>query len=106
MGLAILYLPPIHPIGITERKGKNNSLVPAPRDVGSPWAIGGVEGGHKSIHPQLGTLEDLKELQTKARELGLEGDLDIAYQSSPVQPYVTAHRWWLSERPDGNLQNA
>jgi len=106
MGFDILYLPPIHPIGITERKGKNNSLVPAPRDVGSPWAIGGVEGGHKSIHPQLGTLEDLKELRRKARELGLEVALDIAYQCSPDHPYVREHREWFRERPDGTVQYA
>jgi starch synthase (maltosyl-transferring) len=106
MGFDILYLPPIHPIGITERKGKNNSLVPAAGDVGSPWAIGGVEGGHKSIHPQLGTLEDLKELQRKARELGMEVALDIAYQCSPDHPYVKEHREWFRERPDGTVQYA
>jgi starch synthase (maltosyl-transferring) len=106
MGFDVLYLPPIHPIGITERKGKNNSLVPAKGDVGSPWAIGGVEGGHKSIHPQLGTLEDLKDLQGKARELGLEVALDIAYQCSPDHPYVKEHREWFRERPDGTVQYA
>ncbi|MCU1242874.1 MAG: glgE [Candidatus Acidoferrum typicum] len=106
MGFDVLYLPPIHPIGLTERKGKNNSLVPAKDDVGSPWAIGGVEGGHKSIHPQLGTLEDLKDLQGKARELGLEVALDIAYQCSPDHPYVKEHREWFRERPDGTVQYA
>jgi starch synthase (maltosyl-transferring) len=106
MGFDVLYLSPIHPIGITERKGKNNSLIPAAGDVGSPWAIGGVEGGHKSIHPQLGTLEDLKELQRKARELGLEVALDIAYQCSPDHPYVTEHREWFRERADGTVQYA
>jgi starch synthase (maltosyl-transferring) len=106
MGFDVLYLPPIHPIGITERKGKNNSLVPAPDDVGSPWAIGGIEGGHKSIHPQLGTLRDLKDLQGKARELGLEVALDIAYQCSPDHPYVKEHREWFRERPDGTVQYA
>jgi len=106
MGFDVLYLPPIHPIGITERKGKNNSLVPAPDDVGSPWAIGGIEGGHKSIHPQLGTLQDLKDLQSKARELGLEVALDIAYQCSPDHPYVREHREWFRERPDGTVQYA
>jgi starch synthase (maltosyl-transferring) len=106
MGFDVLYLPPIHPIGITERKGKNNSLVPGAGDVGSPWAIGGVEGGHKSIHPQLGTLEDLKELQRKAREVGLEVALDIAYQCSPDHPYVREHREWFRERPDGTVQYA
>jgi starch synthase (maltosyl-transferring) len=106
MGFDVLYLPPIHPIGITERKGKNNSLVPGKDDVGSPWAIGGVEGGHKSIHPQLGTLEDFKDLQRKARELGLEVALDIAYQCSPDHPYVKEHREWFRERPDGTVQYA
>jgi starch synthase (maltosyl-transferring) len=106
MGFDVLYLPPIHPIGMTERKGKNNSLVPAADDVGSPWAIGGVEGGHKSIQPQLGTLQDLKELQSKARELGLEVALDVAYQCSPDHPYVKEHREWFRERPDGKVQYA
>jgi starch synthase (maltosyl-transferring) len=106
MGFDVLYLPPIHPIGITERKGKNNSLVPAVDDVGSPWAIGGIDGGHKSIHPQLGTLEDLKDLQRKARDLGLEVALDIAYQCSPDHPYVKEHREWFRERPDGTVQYA
>jgi starch synthase (maltosyl-transferring) len=106
MGFDILYLPPIHPIGVTERKGKNNSLVPAAGDVGSPWAIGGIEGGHKSIHPELGTLEDLKELQRQARDLGMEVALDIAYQCSPDHPYVKEHREWFRERPDGTVQYA
>ncbi|HEY4819143.1 MAG TPA: alpha-1,4-glucan--maltose-1-phosphate maltosyltransferase [Candidatus Acidoferrum sp.] len=106
MGFDVLYLPPIHPIGVTKRKGKNNSLVPAADDVGSPWAIGGVEGGHKSIHPQLGTLRDLKDLQRKARELGVDVALDIAYQCSPDHPYVKEHREWFRERPDGTVQYA
>ncbi len=106
MGFDVLYLPPVHPIGVTERKGKNNSLVPTAEDVGSPWAIGGAEGGHKSIHPQLGTLQDLKELQRKARELGLEVALDVAYQCSPDHPYVKEHREWFRERPDGTVQYA
>ena len=106
MGFDVLYLPPIHPIGVTKRKGKNNSLVPAAADVGSPWAIGGVEGGHKSIHPQLGTLRDLKDLQRKARELGVDVALDIAYQCSPDHPYVKEHREWFRERPDGTVQYA
>jgi starch synthase (maltosyl-transferring) len=106
MGFDVLYLPPIHPIGVTERKSKNNSLTLAAGDVGSPWAIGGAEGGHKSIHPQLGTLEDLKELQRKARDFGLEVALDIAYQCSPDHPYVKEHREWFRERPDGTVQYA
>jgi starch synthase (maltosyl-transferring) len=106
MGFDVLYLPPIHPIGVTERKGKNNSLTPAADDLGSPWAIGSVEGGHKSIHPRLGTLEDLKYLQSQARELGLEVALDIAFQCSPDHPYVKEHREWFRERADGTVQYA
>jgi starch synthase (maltosyl-transferring) len=106
MGFDVLYLPPIHPIGMTERKGKNNSTTPAPGDTGSPWAIGGKEGGHKAIHPRLGTLEDLKALQKAAGELGIEIALDIAFQSSPDHPYVKAHREWFKERPDGTVQYA
>jgi len=106
MGFDVLYLPPIHPIGLTERKGKNNSTTPAPGDLGSPWAIGGKEGGHKAIHPQLGTLEDLKALQKAARELGIEIALDIAFQSAPDHPYVRAHREWFKMRPDGTVQYA
>ena len=106
MGFNVLYLPPIHPIGVTERKGKNNSLTPAADDLGSPWAIGSVEGGHKSIHPRLGTLEDLKYLQNQARELGLEVALDIAFQCSPDHPYVKEHREWFRERADGTVQYA
>src|SRR6266478_2182387 len=106
MGFNVLYLPPIHPIGMTERKGKNNSLTPAADDLGSPWAIGSAEGGHKSINPQLGTLEDLKELQRQARELGLEVALDIAFQCSPDHPYVKEHREWFRERADGTVQYA
>jgi starch synthase (maltosyl-transferring) len=106
MGFDVLYLPPIHPIGRTERKGKNNSTMPQPGDTGSPWAIGAKEGGHKSILPQLGTLEDFKELLEKARELGIDIALDIAYQCSPDHPYVKEHREWFRERPDGTVQYA
>jgi starch synthase (maltosyl-transferring) len=106
MGFDVLYLPPIHPIGMTGRKGKNNSTTPTPSDIGSPWAIGGKEGGHKTIHPQLGTLEDLKALQKAARELGIEIALDIAFQSSPDHPYVKSHREWFKMRPDGTVQYA
>ena len=88
MGFDILYLPPIHPIGITHRKGPNNQPHAEPQDVGSPWAIGGPEGGHKAIHPQLGSLEDFRHLVGKARELGIELALDIALQCSPDHPYV------------------
>jgi starch synthase (maltosyl-transferring) len=106
MGFDILYLPPIHPIGRTERKGKNNSTTPTPEDTGSPWAIGSREGGHKAIHPQLGSLEDLKALVGKAGEFGIDVALDIAYQASPDHPYVKEHREWFRERPDGTVQYA
>ena len=106
MGFDILYLPPIHPIGRAERKGKNNSTTPSPGDPGSPWAIGATEGGHKAIHPQLGSLEDLKDLVGKAKELGIDVALDIAYQCSPDHPYVKEHREWFRERPDGTVQYA
>ncbi len=106
MGFDVLYLPPIHPIGRTERKGKNNSTSPSLEDTGSPWAIGAEEGGHKAIHPQLGTLDDLKLLQRKARELGIDLALDIAFQCSPDHPYLKEHREWFRERPDGTVQYA
>jgi starch synthase (maltosyl-transferring) len=106
MGFDVLYLPPIHPIGRTERKGKNNSTTPLPEDTGSPWAIGAKEGGHKAIHPQLGSLDDLKQLQRAARELGIDIAIDIAFQSSPDHPYVKEHREWFRERPDGTVQYA
>jgi starch synthase (maltosyl-transferring) len=106
MGFDILYLPPIHPIGRAERKGKNNSTTPLPEDTGSPWAIGAKEGGHKAIHPQLGSLEDLKALVRKAKDLGIDVALDIAFQCSPDHPYVNAHREWFRERPDGTVQYA
>ena len=106
MGFDVLYLPPIHPIGRTERKGKNNSTTPGPDDIGSPWAIGSSEGGHKAIHPQLGTVEDLKELQRAAGRFGIDIAMDIAFQCSPDHPYVKEHREWFRERPDGTVQYA
>jgi starch synthase (maltosyl-transferring) len=106
MGFDVLYLPPIHPIGRAERKGKNNSTTPQPDDTGSPWAIGAKEGGHKAIHPQLGALEDLKELERRAGEFGIDIALDIAFQTSPDHPYVKEHREWFRERPDGSVQYA
>ena len=106
MGFDVLYLPPIHPIGKTLRKGKNNSLPARPDDVGSPWAIGSAEGGHKSIHPALGTLEDFKRFIAKASEHDLEVALDIALQCTPDHPYVRQHREWFSTRPDGTIQYA
>ena len=105
-GFDVLYLPPIHPIGRTFRKGKNNALVAGPDDPGSPWAIGGPEGGHKAIHPQLGTLDDFRRLVGKAQELGLEIALDIAFQCTPDHPYVKEHPEWFRHRPDGSIQYA
>ncbi|MGE0824445.1 MAG: alpha-1,4-glucan--maltose-1-phosphate maltosyltransferase [Candidatus Binatia bacterium] len=106
MGFDVLYLPPIHPIGTTFRKGKNNALVAGPNDPGSPWAIGSPEGGHKAIHPQLGTLDDFRQLVTKAQEYGLEIALDIAFQCTPDHPYVKEHPEWFRHRPDGSIQYA
>jgi starch synthase (maltosyl-transferring) len=106
MGFDVLYVPPIHPIGRVERKGKNNSSTPLPEDTGSPWAIGAKEGGHKAIHPQLGSLEDLKVLVGKAQDFGIDVALDIAFQCSPDHPYVREHREWFRERPDGTVQYA
>ncbi len=106
MGFDVLYLPPIHPIGQTNRKGKNNALRAEPDDVGSPWAIGGEVGGHKAIHPDLGTLEDFHALVSQAREAGIEIALDIAYQCSPDHPYVKEHPEWFRSRPDGTIQYA
>ncbi|HZH02440.1 MAG TPA: maltotransferase domain-containing protein, partial [Myxococcaceae bacterium] len=106
LGFDVVYLPPIHPIGRTARKGKNNTLKAESGDVGSPWAIGAAEGGHKSIHPQLGTLEDFKRFVNKARGLGIDVALDLAYQCSPDHPYVKEHPEWFSFRPDGTLKTA
>jgi len=106
MGFDVVYLPPIHPIGKSFRKGKNNSVAAEPNDVGSPWAIGSEEGGHKSIHPQLGTLEDFRRLVATAKEQGLETALDIAFQCTPDHPYVREHREWFRARPDGTIQYA
>jgi len=106
MGFDVLYLPPIHPIGRSFRKGKNNEVNAGPEDVGSPWAIGAKEGGHKAIHPQLGTLEDFKRLVTKAKESGIEIALDIAFQCAPDHPYAREHPEWFRKRPDGSIQYA
>jgi starch synthase (maltosyl-transferring) len=106
MGFDVLYLPPIHPIGETKRKGKNNSVTAKPGEPGSPWAIGGKEGGHKSVHPELGTIEDFQELIMKAHEQGVEIAMDIAFQCSPDHPYVKEHPEWFRHRPDGSLQYA
>ena len=106
MGFDVLYLPPIHPIGTAFRKGRNNTTTPAPDDPGSPWAIGSAEGGHKSIHPQLGTLDDFRHLVSAAAAHGLEIAMDIAFQCSPDHPYVKEHPQWFRQRPDGTVQYA
>jgi starch synthase (maltosyl-transferring) len=106
MGFDVLYLPPIHPIGEKERKGKNNSVDRSASDVGSPWAIGSGLGGHKAIHPQLGTLDDLKQLLTEAKKRGIEVALDLAFQCAPDHPYVREHPEWFGVRPDGSIQYA
>ena len=106
MGFDVLYLPPIHPIGEQFRKGKNNKVQAEPDDVGSPWAIGGKEGGHKSIHPLLGTMDDFERLVAKAKEHGIELAMDIAFQAAPDHPYVKEHPEWFLARPDGTIQYA
>jgi len=106
MGFDVVYLPPIHPIGRERRKGRNNTLATASDDTGSPWAIGADEGGHTSLHPQLGTLDDFKALLASARELGLEIALDIAFQCAPDHPWVKTHPQWFKWRPDGTVQYA
>jgi starch synthase (maltosyl-transferring) len=106
MGFDVLYLPPIHPIGYSFRKGKNNVLEAQPGDVGSPWAIGAKEGGHKAIHPQLGSLADFKRLVAEAKKFNIEIALDIAFQCTPDHPYVTEHPEWFRKRPDGSIQYA
>jgi starch synthase (maltosyl-transferring) len=106
MGFDVIYLPPVHPIGRSFRKGKNNSVEPLPGDVGSPWAIGSAEGGHTSVHPELGTLEDFKRFVAAAEKNGLEVALDIAFQCSPDHPWVQQKPEWFRKRPDGTIQYA
>jgi starch synthase (maltosyl-transferring) len=106
LGFDVLYFPPIHPIGTTYRKGRNNSLTPDPDDVGSPWAIGAADGGHKAIHSELGTLEDFRKLLAAAQQLGIDIALDIAFQAAPDHPYVREHEGWFRKRPDGTIQYA
>jgi starch synthase (maltosyl-transferring) len=106
MGFDVVYLPPIHPIGRTHRKGRNNDPAGGPEDVGSPWAIGSEEGGHQAIHPALGTAGDFRAVVARARELGMEIALDLAFQCSPDHPYVTEHPEWFRARPDGTIQYA
>lgn len=106
MGFDVLYLPPIHPIGRTHRKGKNNALESTPEDPGSPWAIGGEAGGHKAIHPELGTPEDFRYLISEAKRREISVALDVAFQCSPDHPYVKDHPQWFRQRPDGSIQYA
>jgi starch synthase (maltosyl-transferring) len=106
MGFDVLYMPPIHPIGETFRKGKNNRVKAEVGDVGSPWAIGGEAGGHKAIHPELGTVDDFTRLLARAKDHGIELALDIAFQASPDHPYVKDHPEWFLARPDGTIQYA
>ena len=106
MGFDVLYFPPIHPIGVTNRKGPNNTLTPAPHDVGSPYAVGSQEGGHDAIHPELGTLEDFLHLRRAAEAHGLELALDFAIQCSPDHPWLRDHKDWFEWRPDGTIRYA
>ena len=106
MGFDVIYLPPIHPIGVTHRKGRNNNPVCEPGDVGSPWAIGGKEGGHTAVHPELGTLADFEVLVASARDFGIEVALDFALQCSPDHPWVKEHPEWFFIRPDGSIRYA
>jgi starch synthase (maltosyl-transferring) len=106
MGFDIVYLPPIHPIGRLHRKGRNNALVAEADDVGSPWAIGAAEGGHKSLHPELGDMQQLHAFISRCKELGMELAMDIAFQCAPDHPYVTEHPDWFKWRPDGSVQYA
>ncbi|MFE1766900.1 maltotransferase domain-containing protein [Streptomyces angustmyceticus] len=103
MGFDVVYLPPVHPIGTTHRKGAGNSLEAGPHDPGSPWAIGSADGGHDAIHPELGTLEDFDHFVARAGELGLEVALDFALQCSPDHPWVTEHPEWFRHRADGSI---
>jgi starch synthase (maltosyl-transferring) len=106
MGFDVVYLPPIHPIGRTRRKGRNNALVAGPDDPGSPWAIGSEAGGHTAVHPELGTLDDFERFVARARSLGLEVALDFAIQCSPDHPWVRTHPEWFFHRPDGTIKYA
>ncbi len=106
MGFDTLYFPPVHPIGEVNRKGKNNATDAAPGDVGSPWGIGSHHGGHKALHPELGTLDDFKSLVNTAKELGIEIAMDFALQAAPDHPWVKEHPQWFKWRPDGTVQYA
>lgn len=106
MGFDVLYMPPIHPIGVQHRKGPNNTLVAGPNDPGSPWAIGAKEGGHDAIHPDLGSFEDFDAFVARANELGLEVALDLALQAAPDHPWVQSHPEWFTTRVDGSIAYA
>ncbi|MDQ1504619.1 MAG: hypothetical protein QOD57_2346 [Actinomycetota bacterium] len=106
MGFDVVYIPPVHPIGRSFRKGRNNSLDPAPDDPGSPWAIGAVEGGHLALHPELGSFSDFDAFVARTRTLGMEVALDYALQCSPEHPWVTEHPEWFHHRPDGTIKYA
>ena len=106
MGFDVLYLPPIHPIGESKRKGKGNAISAQPGDPGSPWAIGSAAGGHKALHPELGSIEDFRELVRQAAQRGMDIALDLAFQCSPDHPYLQEHPEWFLWRPDGSVQYA
>jgi starch synthase (maltosyl-transferring) len=106
MGFDVVYLPPVHPIGTTARKGRNNALHAGPGDPGSPWAIGSPDGGHDAIHPELGTFADFDAFVARTRELGMEVAIDLALQTSPDHPWVTGHPEWFTHRIDGSIAHA
>jgi starch synthase (maltosyl-transferring) len=106
MGFDVVYLPPVHPIGTTFRKGRNNTLIPREGDPGSPWAIGSPDGGHDAIHPDLGTFADFDSFVARTRELGMEVALDLALQASPDHPWVKEHPEWFNTRADGSIAYA
>lgn len=106
MGFDVLYLPPIHPIGTSHRKGPDNSETAGPGDPGSPWAIGSPDGGHTAVHPELGTVDDVAALASACNELGMDLALDVALQCSPDHPWVTEHPEWFRHRPDGSIHYA
>jgi len=106
MGFDVLYLPPIHPIGRTGRKGRDGATAAAAEDPGSPWAIGATEGGHRSVHPELGTMEDFRDLVTAAAARGIDVAIDLAFQASPDHPWVTEHPAWFRHLPDGSIRYA
>ena len=106
MGFDVVYLPPVHPIGSTFRKGRNNTLTPVEGDPGSPWAIGSADGGHDALHPDLGTMDDFDAFVARTRELGMEVALDLALQASPDHPWVKEHPEWFTKRADGSIAYA